>query len=433
MQIRNLRWWIAGLLALGTAISYLDRQNLPVAIGELQKSIPISDSQYGLINSLFLFAYGTMYAVGGRLIDYFGTRVGYAIMIVWWSIANALHGAVSTIMGLAVARFLLGIGEGGAFPASAKAVSEWFPVKERALAFGIFNTGSSLGAIIAPPLIAFVIATSSWRWSFVIAGALGLFWVLLWLRLYSAPAASKRITSTERDYVESMLKADSAPVTDVADAKIPWTSLFRYRQVWGLLTMKFLTDAGWFFFIFWLPKYLNDVRGLDIKSIGAYAWIPYAFAASGSLIGGTLSSIMLRKGVSLDLSRKVPLGIAAALLPASLYIADASLSIAIVFFGLAMFGHQFWSTILQTLAADMFPSRIVGSVAGLMGCIGTYGAMIFSAVVGYLIQEAGYTPAFLIAGVLHPVSFVLLFVIIRKIEPVAPNRKFFPRFLNLDC
>jgi len=142
---------------------------------------------------------------------------------------------------------------------------------------------------------------------------------------------------------------------------------------------------------------------------------------------------MLRKGVSLDLSRKVPLGIAAALLPASLYIADASLSIAIVFFGLAMFGHQFWSTILQTLAADMFPSRIVGSVAGLMGCIGTYGAMIFSAVVGYLIQEAGYTPAFLIAGVLHPVSFVLLFVIIRKIEPVAPNRKFFPRFLNLDC
>jgi MFS transporter, ACS family, hexuronate transporter len=418
MHIRSLRWWLAGLLALGTAISYLDRQNLPVAIGEIQKSIPISDSQYGLINSLFLFAYGTMYAAGGRLIDYFGTRIGYAIMIVWWSLANALHGAVSTVMGLGAARFLLGMGEGGAFPASAKAVAEWFPVRERALAFGIFNTGSSLGAIAAPPLIALVVATWSWRWSFVIAGALGLFWVVLWLRLYSVPAESRHITADERAHLERTRASETLPATGGGDNGVRWTSLFRYRQVWGLLTMKFLTDAGWFFFIFWLPKYLNDVRGLDIKAIGAYAWIPYAFAAFGSLIGGTLSSLMLRKGLTLDMSRKVPLGIAAALLPASLYIADASLGTAIVFFGLAMFGHQFWSTILQTLAADMFPSRVVGSVAGLMGCIGTYGAMIFSVVVGYVIQESGYAPAFLIAGVLHPVSFALLFVMIRRIGPV---------------
>jgi ACS family hexuronate transporter-like MFS transporter len=425
MQIRNLRWWIAALLALGTAISYLDRQNLPVAIGEIQKSIPISDSQYGLINSLFLFAYGTMYAVGGRLIDHLGTRVGYAVMIVWWSIANALHGTVSSLMGLGIARFLLGIGEGGAFPASAKAVSEWFPVKERALAFGIFNTGSSLGAILAPPLIALVIGTSSWRWSFVVAGVLGLMWVLMWLRLYSVPAASKLVTATERAYVEGTLQTDCA-APDMTDEKIPWTHLFRYRQVWGLLTMKFLTDAGWFFFIFWLPKYLSDVRGLDIKSIGAYAWIPYAFAAFGSLVGGTLSSVLLRRGLSLDLSRKLPLGLAAALLPASLYITDASLSVAIVFFGLAMFGHQFWSTILQTLAADMFPSRVIGSVAGLMGCVGTYGAMIFSVVVGYLIQESGYGPAFLVAGMLHPLSFVLLFVIIKRVEPITPQRTMVP-------
>jgi ACS family hexuronate transporter-like MFS transporter len=422
MKIRNLRWWIAGLLALGTALSYLDRQNLPVAIGEIQKSIPISNSEYGLINSLFLFAYGTMYAAGGRLIDYFGTRLGYATMIVWWSLANALHGAVSTVTGLGAARFLLGMGEGGAFPASAKAVSEWFPVKERALAFGIFNTGSSLGAILAPPLIAVIIATWSWRWSFVVAGALGLVWVALWLRLYSVPAESPLITDAEREHLQRAGSSEQDQSRGDLGAQIRWTSLFRYRQVWGLLTMKFLTDAGWFFFIFWLPKYLNDVRGLDIKAIGAYAWIPYAFAAFGSLIGGTLSSVMLRRGWPLDFSRKVPLGIAAALLPASLYIADASLSTAILFFGLAMFGHQFWSTILQTLAADMFPSRIVGSVAGLMGCIGTYGAMIFSVVVGYLIQEAGYGPAFLIAGVLHPVSFVLLFLLVKRIEPVATTR-----------
>lgn len=412
MKIRNFRWWVAALIALATAINYLDRQSFPIAISEIRKTIPVNDMQYGMINSLFLLAYGTMYAVGGRLLDIMGSRIGYAVMIVWWSLANMLHGLVSGVLGLGVARLLLGIGEGGGFPGSAKALSEWFPVKERSLAFGIFNTGSSLGAVVAPPLIAFIIALANWRWAFVVSGAVGLVWVLVWLRFYSVPATNRLITEEEKAYI--LTSTGNTGV--VTAARPPWIGLFRYRKIWGLILIKFFTDAAWFFFIFWLPKYLHDVRGLDIKNIGAYAWIPYAFAGVGSLAGGWFSSFLLKRNVSLDLARKIPLGISAALMPVSLLIADASLNMAVVFFSLAMFGHQCWSTIVQTLAADLFPSRMVGGVAGLMGCIGTYGAMLFSLLIGYIVGDTGYAPAFLISGVLHPLSFILVFIIIKKIE-----------------
>jgi MFS transporter, ACS family, hexuronate transporter len=417
MKIKNFRWWIVVLIAMATAINYLDRQNLPVVISEIKKSISIDDVQYGIINSLFLFAYGTMYAVGGRILDLVGSRTGYALMIIWWSLANMLHGMVTTFMGLGIARFLLGIGEGGGFPGSAKVVSEWFPAKERSLAFGIFNTGSSLGAVVAPPLIAFIVSTLNWRWSFFITGLLGLIWVAIWLRVYAVPGRNRFVTPEEKHLIESTLREEST-ADGSAKTDIPWMSLFKYRKVWGLLTIKFLTDAGWFFFIFWLPKYLTDVRGLNITGVGAYGWIPYAFAGAGSFAAGWLSSFLLKRNFSLDRSRKIPLGIAAAMLPASLWITDASLSMAVVFFSMAMFGHQFWSTIVQTLAADMFPSKIVGSVSGLMGCIGMYGAMLFSFGIGFIIERFGYNAAFIISGLLHPLSFILVFVIIRKIEVV---------------
>jgi ACS family hexuronate transporter-like MFS transporter len=408
LKIKNLRWYIAGMIALATAINYLDRQSLPIILSELRKAIPVSDGQYGLINSVFLFSYGTMYAIGGRILDVMGSRKGYAIMIAWWSLASGLHGLIGSVLGLGIARFLLGLGEGGGFPGSAKVVSEWFPVKERSFAFGIFNTGASLGAVIAPPLFAAIITFFNWRWAFLLTGVLGLMWAQAWWKWYATPNTNKFITEPEKEYVTR--EQSTGPTT------ISWMSLFRIRAVWGLMTVKFLTDAGWFFFIFWLPKYLNDVRDLNIKAIGAYAWIPYAFAGAGSFLGGWFSSYLLKKNVSLDMARKIPMGISAALVPASLFITDASLSMAIVFFSLAMFGHQFWSTIVQTLAADLFPSNIVGTVAGLMGCIGTYGAMLFSLIIGFVIGQYGYHPAFLIAGVLHPVSFLLIYIIIGKIE-----------------
>jgi ACS family hexuronate transporter-like MFS transporter len=414
-KIPNFRWWIVGLIALVTAINYLDRQNLPVALSEIRKTIPVSDSQYGLINSLFLFAYGTMYAIGGRILDRVGSRYGYAIMTVWWSLANILHGLVSSITGLGAARFLLGVGEGGGFPASAKVVSEWFPTKERSLAFGIFNTGSSLGAVVAPPLIALIISVLNWRWTFLISGAIGLVWVVIWLRVYSVPAQSRLITDDERAYLATSVGNTSPEKT----ALIRWVDLFRYRNVWGIMLIKFLPDAGWYFFIFWLPKYLNDVRGLDIKGIGTYGWIPYALAGLGSLASGWLSSYLLRRKLSVDISRKIPLGIAAAMLPVSLFITDASLPMAILFFGMAMFGHQAYSTIVQTLVADLFPSQLVGSVSGLMGLAATYGAMLFSFAIGFVIEHYGYGPAFFISGLLHPLGFLLLFIVIRKIEPIT--------------
>jgi len=418
LKIKNFRWWIVGLIAIATAINYLDRQNLPVALSEIRKSFPIGDAQYGLINSLFLLAYGTMYAVGGRIIDQLGCKKGYAIMILWWSVANMLHGFVSGIIGLGIARFLLGIGEGGAFPGSAKVVSEWFTSKERAMAFGIFNTGSSVGAVIAPPMIAAIISFSDWRWTFFLTGAIGLIWVIAWYKIYAPPAQNKYVSAEEKELIAAGFKEETS-TGKTSSGKIPWRNLFRYRKLWGLLIMKFLADAGWFFFIFWLPKYLNDARGLDIKGIGLYAWIPYAFAGVGSLAGGWLSSYLMKKNKSIDMSRKIPLGIAAAMLPASLLITGASLDMAIVFFGIAMFGHQLYSTILQTMVVDIFPSSVVGSVSGLMGCAATYGAMLFSIVIGFVIQKYGYGPAFLCAGVLHPLSYILLFIIIKKIEPVT--------------
>ena len=408
-KIPHFRWWIAGLLALASAINYLDRQNLPVVISELRKSIPITDIQYSQIQFLFLLAYGLMYAVGGRIMDVLGTRLGYVITITWWSVANMLQGLVSSVAGLRIARFLLGAGEGGGFPASAKAVSEWVPAKERSLAFGIFNTGSSVGAVIAPPLIAYIVLKLNWRWVFIITGTFGLIWAVLWLWLYSPPSKNKYITEEERHLIETSR-------IQTVTISIRWLDLFKYRKIIGLLTMKTFSDAAWYFFIFWLPKYLADVRGLNIKEIGYYAWIPYAFAGGGSMIGGWLSSFLMQKKLSLDMSRKICLFIPAAMMPVSLFISNAPLSLAIVFFSMAMFAHQFWSTIVQTLPADICDSSIVGSVAGLMGAVGSFGGMLFNLLAGYMITKHGYAPVFIIAGIMHPLSFIMLLSIVRKIE-----------------
>ena len=395
------RWWIAGLLATATAINYLDRQNLPVAISEIQKSIPISDAQYSHLQFLFLLAYGSMYAVGGRILDRLGARWGYALMIVWWSAANALHGLAGSVTQLGAVRFALGLGEGGGFPGSAKAVAEWFPVEERSFAFGLFNTGSSVGAVIAPPLIAAIAMSLGWRWVFLVTGALGFTWTVVWVMVYRTPARS------------FATKAAPPP---------RWIALLRDRRVLGMCAAKFLGDSAWYFFIFWLPKYLADVRHLNIKQIGYFAWIPYAFAGAGSLFGGWFSGYLIRHGWSVGSSRKLCLGIAASLLPAALLITASPLALAIVFFSMAMFGHQFWSTIMQTLAADLFPPEAVGSVTGLVGASGSFGAMLFNLAVGAMLTNFGsYGPVFLVAGLLHPASVAV--ILLARVAPREPQSK----------
>ncbi|HEY1794023.1 MAG TPA: MFS transporter [Opitutaceae bacterium] len=415
VRIKNLRWWIAALIAIATALNYLDRQSFPVVVGEIRRDIPFTTAQYGRLTSLFLFSYAVMYAVGGWLLDRLGTRTGYAIMIGVWSAANFLTGTVSSLMGLGGCRLLLGVGEGGGFPGSSKAVAEWFPPGERAMAFGIFNTGSAVGAVIAPPLIALVVASLGWRWVFFATGFAGFCFVVLWLAVYQVPARSRFISAQERALI---LSANAYAPDPAVPNPFPWIGFFRFRQVRGLLLAKFLSDSAWFFFIFWLPKYLGDVRHLNIAQIGTFAWIPFACAGMGSFAGGWLNGFLIRHGVSLDRSRKVTMSLGAMLVPVSLLIVSAPLGLAIVFFSLAMFAHQFWASIVMTLPADLFPSATVGSVGGLLGSAGAFGAMLFGLLVGWLVERDGYGPAFAIAGVLHPLALIVILCSIGHIGPL---------------
>ena len=413
--VGRYRWVIGAALALITAISYLDRQTLPVVIGEIQRDIPISNVAFSRLQALFLVAYAVMYAGGGRLVDLVGTRLGYALVAGLWSAGCMLHATASSVLGLGAFRFLLGLGEGGGFPASAKAVSEWFPPRERSLAVGLFNTGSALGAIAAPPLIAAIVYRSNWRMVFLVTGALGVLWAIVWLLGYAPASTSRFVGEAERRYLleNGIGRRDSA-------ASVGWLDLLRLRQVWTLVVVKFLTDGAWFFFLFWLPKYLGDARGFKMAAIGSYAWIPYAFAGVGSLAGGWFSASLIRRGVSLSASRKIALGVSAALLPCSLLVVQSPLHLAMLFVSLAFLGHQFWSVIVQTLPTDLFPSRAVGSVAGLIGCAGSFGAMLFNLLVGVLLDALGsYRVPFLLAGVMHPLSFLLIVLTLRRIEPIA--------------
>lgn len=417
IKLKNFRWWIAAMLMLATALNYLDRQNLPMVITELRKTLPIDNIVFSRLNFMFLLAYGIMYIGGGKIIDWLGPKVGLVIMVMWWSGANMMHGMVAGVSGLFISRFLLGLGEGGGFPGAAKAVSEWFPPKERSFAFGLFNTGSSIGAMIAPPLIAFIVLSLSWRWVFYLTGLVGFVWAVIWYFLYEHPTKSKFITPEEKQLIEI---SDNGTKGKPDDFNIKWTQLFFYRQLWGILGAKFLVDSAWFFIIFWLPKYLADTRGLNIQEIGYYAWIPYACAGGGSLIGGWLSSFLIKKNISIDKSRKISMGIATALMPASLFITSSPLSLAIVFFSMAMFGHQFFSTLLQTICTDLFPNKVVGSVSGLAGGVGCFGAMLFSLLAGQLIQRIGYSSVFIIIGLMHPLAFLLILLIVGKIKQVNP-------------
>jgi len=416
IKVQNYRWWIAVLLMIATALNYLDRQSLPMLVSELRNAIPIDDIAFGQLNFLFLLAYGIMYMVGGRIIDWLGPKTGLFIMVVWWSLATVLHGLVSGLTGLFIARFLLGLGEGGGFPGSAKVISEWFPIKERSFAFGLFNTGSSIGAMIAPPLIALIVLSFSWRWVFIFTGLAGIAWAAVWYFYYVSPAEGKFGKVNDKKLIPY---ADSAELT-TDNFDIKWIKLFEYRQIWGVLAARFLIDSAWYFVIFWLPKYLAVTRGLDIKAIGGFAWIPYAWAGGGSILGGWFSSYIIKKGISLDKSRKITLAIASALLPATLLITQSPLGLALVFFSMAMFGHQAFSTILQTACADLFPSKVVGAVSGLAGSAGCFGAMLFSLLAGQLIHHFGYPIVFTLVGLMHPAAFLLVILVVRSFAQVRP-------------
>jgi ACS family hexuronate transporter-like MFS transporter len=407
------RWHIAILVSAAIAISYLDRQTLPIAIGEIRNEIPISNSVKAFLDSAFLLTYGLMYVGGGRLMDVLGTKRGFLIIMVFWSLACASHGFAGGVIALAASRLLLGIGEGGGFPAATRVVAEWFPVKDRATAMGIINAGTGVGGVIAPPLIAAIILNvhwlglSSWRWVFFITGALGLLWTVWWARSYSVPSATPGVAAEARPPV------------------VPMRDLLRFRETWGIVGAKFLSDAAWYFYMFWLPKYLLDARGFNIKAVGSVAWIPFAAAALGCVVGGGLSSWLLHRGHSVNAARKLALGFSAALMPCVMLVPHVSVSWVIFLFSVAFFGQQSWSTLVMILPTDLFPKHAVGTVAGFVGLGGALGGVVLGQLAGYLLDHGfSYTPVLVIAGSLHVAAFFLILVTVRSLQPLPLKPQF---------
>jgi ACS family hexuronate transporter-like MFS transporter len=410
-----LRWRIAILVSVAIAISYLDRQTLPVAVTAIAKDIPLSNQRFSALQSAFLLSYALLYVGGGKLVDALGTRIGFAVIMTFWSLANASHALATSFGMLMASRFLLGMGEGGGFPASTRAVAEWFPAKERATAMGIINAGTAVGAVVAPPLIALVLTYTNWRWIFVITGGLGLLWTWWWISSYFSPENPPELSADE---------VAAASQLSSSAQKVRWIDLLRIRESWGLVSAKFLSDAAWYFYLFWLPKYLYDARGFNVKAVGTFAWIPYAAAGVGCLLGGWFSSYLVRRQFSLGVARKLALGLSAVVMPSILLVPRLPVAWALVIFSVAYFGQQSWSTLVMVLPTDLFPSGVVGSVAGLVGFGGAMGGIAFGELVGYLLDHGfGYGIVFSLAGTFHVAAFGIILLTVPVVQPLNLERR----------
>lgn len=395
------RWRLATMVTLAIAISYLDRQAFPVAVAAIERDIPLSNTAFGALGSCFLLAYAVMYAGGGALVDRLGTRRGFLVIMIFWSLACASHSLAMGVGMLAVSRLLLGAGEGGGFPAATKVIAEWFPVGERSTAMGLVNAGTAIGAVAAPPLIAAIVIYSNWRIVFLACGALGLLWSAWWaLRL-------------EPNVRPALAQGRAAHST------IRWASLLTFTEVRGLVFAKFLTDAAWFFYITWLPKYLYDARGFDVKQVGYYAWVPFAASGVGSVLGGWWSSRLIAEGRSVNFARKAALGASAGVMPAIMLVTHVPVDWAIALFSLAFFGQQSWSTLVMVVPTDLFDRGIVASIAGLVGFGGAMGGLVMNLVAGRLLDAGfGYSTIFVIVGLLHVTAFGVILAAIPRIAPI---------------
>ena len=399
----SAQWLYVALVTAAIAISYFDRQTLPVAISAIQHSIPLDNQQFSLLQSAFLIAYAFLYVVGGRLLDVLGTRRGFMLIMLWWSLACALHGLAASFGFLLAARFLLGMGEGGAFPAATRVVAEWVPLQQRSTAMGIINAGTAVGSVLAPPLIGIVLLTAGWRMVFFGAGAIGIAWVIWWSLTYKSAATVSIATLDARAVAQRLSLAD----------------IIGMRRVQVLVFAKFMSDSAWYFYLFWLPKYLYDVRGFDVKHVSYYAWIPYAASGVGSFLGGWLSSTLLARGRSLDFSRKFVLGLSAAFMPVVMLVPHVPVAWALVLFSIAFFCQQSWSGLIMTLPADMFPLSAVGSVAGLVEFGGAIGGAIFGAIAGFLLNHGfGYGTLFVIVGTFHIIGFLAILLLGGRVQPL---------------
>ena len=407
----KFRWVICAVLFIGISKNYMDRQVLGVLKATLQHDLGWNEIDY----SNLVFAFQAAYAVGmlvvGRFIDRVGTRIGYGVAMLFWSVASMAHALCGSLLSFGIARSALGFGEAGAFPASIKTVTEWFPQKERALATGIFNAGTNVGAIATPLIVPWITIHMGWRWAFVITGAIGFFWFLLWMAIYRKPEEHPRCSAMELEYIRS----DGEKST----ARVPWIRLLGYRQTWAFLLTKFLTDPIWWFYLFWVPGFLQEQHGLKLAQIGLPVVVIYLISDAGSVAGGWMSSKLIARGHTANFGRKAAMLICALCVVPIIYAYRAQgLWSTTLLIGLAAAAHQGFSANLFTTASDLFPSHAVASVAGIGGMAGAVGGMLIATIVGHVLQATGsYFVPFLMAGTAYLVALGVMHMIVPRLQP----------------
>jgi ACS family hexuronate transporter-like MFS transporter len=415
MKIRHLRWWIIGLIFLATVINYVDRQTVAVLKKAITDDLGLSNPDYAAIQNAFLVAYAISQMVSGRLYDAVGTRIGFTISIVVWSIAAAAHAAAGSAASFGFWRFVLGFGEAGNWPGAAKAIAEWFPARERALGMGIFNTGAAVGGALSPPLIAWLATTWGWRPTFVITGLLGLAWLGLWLALFRRPQEHPWLRDEERAYILE----GRGPGAAAGAWRPGWLELLRYRQVWAVVVARFLTDPIWWLYVFWLPSYFQEARGFSLQQVGWSAWFPFLAGGLGALAGGWASGHLIARGWSVDRARKTVMAAGALLVPAGILAMRAeSPYAALAWMGVVLFGFQVWINNVQTLPSDFFPGSAVASVAGLGGTAAAIASVLYNWNTGRVVDLLGYTPVFVAAGILGPLGLGAVLLLAGRIERV---------------
>ena len=403
-KVPGLRWWIAGLLLVATVISYLDRLTLSILAPAICGDLHLSNVQYAGISVWFLLAYSFGQTVFGKLQDRVGTKRGLSIAMILWSVAETLQAATRGLGALCVFRFILGLGEGGHWPAAIKGIAEWFPKQERAFGMGIVNTGATLGSAIAPPLVVWLELSFGWRTTFVATGFLGFIWLVLWSLCYQPPEQHRWLSSQELDSIRN-----GTPDNQAHTPAQSWIALLKNRKVLGLVLARFLGDPVWWLYLVWLPLYLFRVRGLGLKDIGAFGWIPFVFADAGALIGGWLSGWLIRAGWKPPRARTAAIILATVLAPIGMFVGVVkSEYTAIALISLVLFTFQFWVNNVQTLASDLFPNELVASVSGLAGTGAGIGAMIFTFSTGWIVDHFGYTPVLILSGLLVPAATAAL-------------------------
>ena len=407
------RWRIAILLAVITTINYIDRSVFGVVAPVVRDQFGIGDADYGLITSGFLLAYGIGQLISGPLIDRLGTKRAFSLAAVFWSVATILHALGRGLWSFLALRILLGLAEAANFPAASKAVAQWFPANERSTAVAIFMLGAGLGAIITPPLTVWTMQTLGWQWAFIVPGSLGLIWVFLWQRWYYLPETHPTIEPTEKVLILEQRSNQQSQGS--------WMVLLNYREFWGILIARVVSDFPFYFFLFWLPQYLIDVRGFDLRAIAMFAWLPWVAADLGALTGGSLSSALVTWGHTINRARKTVIWLGAVLVALAVipayYTASSALALALICFGL--FAIQVKGSVFFTLPTDLFPADRVATVWGVFGAVGSLGGSLLGLLAGYLIQEAGYESVFLMIASLHLISALLLQVFVPKIEVVV--------------